>query len=135
MITLDFVEQINAPVEKVFVYVPDFRKFAEWQEGVIESTQTPDGTTAKGTKFTAGRTLLGQRLEAGGEVTEFEPNKKCTFKTTSGPIKFNMMQTFEPAGGGAKRRMHIDAEVCGVFKLADGAISSNDKKQAVDQSV
>jgi len=135
MITLDFVEQINAPVEKVFAYVTDFRKFAEWQEGVIESTQTPDGPTAMGTKFTAVRTLLGQRLEAGGEVTEFEPNKKCTFKTTSGPIKFNMMQTFEPAGGGTKMSIHIEAEVGGFFKLAEGAVSGNIKKQFEDQAV
>src|SRR5258706_12379835 len=107
MITLDFVEQINAPVEKVFAYVTDFRKFAEWQEGVIESTQTPDGPTAMGTKFTAVRTLLGQRLEAGGEVTEFWPNKKSTFKTTPGPVKFKMIQTFQPGGGGTKKRHSI----------------------------
>jgi len=134
MIQQDFSEQINAPIEKVFAYVTDFRKNAEWQDGVIESSQTPDGPTGKGTKFKTVRTFLGQKLEATGDVTEFEPNKKFAFKSDSGPIKFSLMQTFESAGGGTKVNMHVEMEAGGFFKLAEGALAGNFKKTFEDQA-
>jgi carbon monoxide dehydrogenase subunit G len=133
MIKQEFTQQINVPVERVFAYVTDFRNNAKWQEGVVESTQTPDGPTQLGTKFKTVRTLLGQKLEATGEVTEFEPNKKMAFKSTSGPIKFSMSQTFEADAGGTKLIFQAEVEAGGFFKLAEGALSGNMKKMFEDQ--
>ena len=134
MIKQEFTQEIKAPVEKVFAYVTDFRKNAEWQEGVIESTQTPDGPTGPGTKFKTVRTFLGQKLEASGEVTEFDLNKKFAFKSTSGPIKFSLMQTFEAASGGTKVQLEVQMEAGGFFKLAEGALAGNLKKNFEDQA-
>lgn len=135
MITLDMIEEIKAPVERVFDYVTDFRKYSEWQEGIIESSQTPDGPTRLGTKFKTARTLFGRKLEAGGEVTQFEPNSKFGFKTTSGPVNFTLSQTFESVDGGTRMTVHVEAEASGFFKLAEGLLASNMKKQFEDQTV
>jgi uncharacterized protein YndB with AHSA1/START domain len=135
MITLDMIEEIRAPIEKVFNYVADFRKYSDWQEGIIESSQTPDGPTGPGTKFKTARTLFGRKLEAGGEVTQFEPNSKFAFTTTSGPISFTLSQTFEPVDGGTRMTVHVEAEASGFFKLAEGMLESNMKKQFEDQTV
>ena len=129
MIKEEFSQQINAPVEKVFAYVTDFRKYPEWQDGVQESTQTPDGSTQLGTKFKTTRTFLGQRLEASGEVTEFVANRKFAVKSTSGPIQFSLMQTFEPVAGGTKVSILVEMEAGGFFKLAEGALAGNMKKE------
>jgi uncharacterized protein YndB with AHSA1/START domain len=135
MIKQDFTQEIKAPVEKVFAYATDFRKNAEWQEGVTESTQTPDGPTQLGTKFKTARTFLGQKLEATGEVTEFVPNKKFAFKTNSGPIQFSLSQTYEAVAGGAtKLAMHVELEAGGFFKLAESAMAGNFKKTLEDQA-
>jgi uncharacterized protein YndB with AHSA1/START domain len=134
MIKQEFTQQLNAPVEKVFAFVTDFRKNAEWQDGVIESSQTPDGPTQLGTKFKTVRTFLGQKLEATGEVTEFEPNKKFAFKSTSGPIQFSFMQTFESVSGGTKIIIQVEMEAGGFFKLAEGAMAGNIKKTFEDQA-
>ena len=134
MIKQESTQEINAPIQKVFALVTDFRKNAEWQDGVIESTQTPDGPTQMGTNFKTVRTFLGQKLEATGEVTEFEPNKKFAFKSTSGPIKFNLMQTFESVSGGTKVTIHVEMEAGGFFKLAEGALAGNMKKTFEDQA-
>ncbi len=75
MIKLDFTQEIKAPLEKVFAFVTDFRNAAKWQNGVSESSQTPDGPTQLGTKMKTIRTFLGQRLEAAAEVTEFAANQ------------------------------------------------------------
>ena len=129
MIKQELSQQINAPIEKVFAYVTDFRNSKEWQNGVIETSQTPDGPTQLGTKFKTIRTLLGQRLEATGEVTEFIPNKKFAFKSTSGPIQFLLSQDFESISGGTKLTLTVEMEAGGFFKLAEGALAGNLKKE------
>ena len=129
MIKQEFTQQINAPVEKVFAFVTDTRNNAQWQNGVIESSQTPDGPTQLGTKTKTVRTFLGQHLEATAEVTEFVPNKKWAFKSTSGPMQFSFMQTFESVSGGTKVDMQVELEAGGFFKLAEGALAGNIKKE------
>ncbi len=129
MIKQELSQQVNAPVEKVFAYVTDFRNAMAWQNGVIESSQTPDGPTQLGTKFSTVRTLLGQRLEASGEVTEFVPNQKFAFKSTSGPIQFSFTQNFESVAGGTKMTVNVEMEAGGFFKLAEGALAGNIKKE------
>jgi uncharacterized membrane protein len=128
MIKQEFTQEIKAPVEKVFAFVTDFRTAPQWQDGVIESSQTPDGPTQLGTKMKTVRTFLGQKLEATGEVTEFVPNQKFAFKSTSGPIKFSFMQTFTPVPGGTKVDVNVQMEPGGFFKLAEGALAGNLKQ-------
>jgi len=134
MISQDFSQEINAPVEKVFSFSTDFRNNSKWQDGVIETTQTPDGPTQVGTKVRDVRTFLGQKMDSTFEVTEFEPNKKVAFKSTSGPIQFMFSQTFEPAGSGTKVSVHVEMEAKGFFKLAEGALGNNLKKTFEEQS-
>lgn len=134
MITQDFTQEINAPVEKIFAFVSDFRNNSKWQDGVIESTQTPDGPTNVGTTVKDKRTFLGQKMESTYEVTEFVPNKKMVFKSSSGPVQFQFSQTFESTGGRTKMTAHVEMETKGFFKLAEGAIAGNLKKNFEDQS-
>jgi uncharacterized membrane protein len=133
MIKLDFTQEIKAPVEKVFAFVTDFRNAAKWQNGVIESSQSPDGPTQLGTKLKTVRTFLGQRLEATAEVTDFAANQKVAFKSTSGPIQFNFLQTFSSVSGGTKVDIHVEMEGSGFFKVAEGAFGSNLKKELESQ--
>ena len=133
MITQDFVQEVSAPVSKVFAFVTDFRRNSEWQDGVIESSQTPDGPTAIGTRFKTVRTLFDQKLEAGGEVTQFEQDKMFGFQTNSGPVKFKLTQKFESAGSGTRMTIHVEVEAGGFFKLAEGALAGNLKKQFEEQ--
>jgi uncharacterized membrane protein len=122
MIRRDFAIEIRAPLEKVFAYTTDFRNFVSWQDGVSEASQTPDGPTQSNTTFTLTRTFLGQRLQAAGAVTEFVPNQKCAFETTSGPIAIKLQQSFEPIPGGTRVTIHLEAEPGGFFKLAEAAM-------------
>ena len=135
MISQDFSQEIDAPVDKLFAYSTDFRNNSEWQDGVIETTQTPDGPTQVGTKVKDVRTFLGRKMDSTFEVTEFEPNKKVAFKSTSGPIQFMFVQNFEPtASGGTKVSVHVEMEGKGFFKIAEGALASNLKKTFEEQS-
>lgn len=129
MIKLDYSENIKAPVERVFAYVTDFHTSAEWQDGVMESSQRPEAPTQLGTKMKIVRILMGQRLETAGEVTEFDPNRRFAFKTGSGPIKFNLVQAFMPAAGGTKMDTHVEMEAGGFMKVSEPVIAADLKQQ------
>jgi uncharacterized protein YndB with AHSA1/START domain len=129
MIELELDQKIKAPIEKVFAYVTDFRQATQWQDGVSESSQTPDGPTQLGTRFSTVRTFLGQRIEATGEVTEFVPSQKCAFRSASGPMQFSMRQTFETAGSETKVHLHVEIEGSGIFKVAEHALKNNLTKE------
>ncbi len=122
MIRRDFTIEIHAPLQKVFAYTTDFRNFVSWQEGVSEATQTPDGPTQANTTFTLTRTFLGRRVQAAGAVTEFVPNQKVAFATTSGPIRIKLVQAFESIPDGTRVTLHLEAEPGGFFKLAKAAM-------------
>ncbi len=129
MIKLDFSQRINAPVDRVFAYVTDWQTAAEWQDGVVESSQSPDSITRRGTMIKTIRLLMGQRLETTGEVTEFVPNKKFAFKTASGPVQFDLSQTFAASEGGTQLDTHVEMETGGVLQVSDGVVADNLKQQ------
>lgn len=122
MIRHDFTIEIKAPVEKVFAFTTDFVKLVQWQDGVSQVSQSPQGATRLGTTFTLTRTFLGRHIQAAGAVTEFDPGRKCTFTSTSGPIQLSLTQTFESIPSGTRLSMHLEAEPGGFFKLAESAI-------------
>lgn len=134
MIKLDRSDVIKSPIERVFAYVTDFHRMVEWQNDVAEASQTPDGPTQMGTKVKMIRMLLGQRLEATAEVTEFVPNQKMAVKSVSGPVHFQMTQTFSPAEGGTKVDMHMEMETGGVLKVAEPMVAGNIREQMEQQS-
>jgi hypothetical protein len=122
MIRHDFTVEIKAPLEKVFAFTTDFTNFVKWQDGISQASQSPEGPTRAGTTFTLTRTFLGQRIEAAGNVTEFVPNARCTFKTTAGPMQLSVVQSYESIPAGTRLTLHLEAEPGGFFKLAEGAM-------------
>ncbi len=129
MIRLDFSQDIKAPVQRVFAYVTDLRTAAEWQDGVIESSPTQKGPMRVGAKLKVVRLLMGERLESKGEVTEFVPNKKFAFKTTSGPVRYNISQTFIASDGGTKLNTHMEMDAGDFMQVSEGMIAVSLRQQ------
>jgi carbon monoxide dehydrogenase subunit G len=122
MIRHDLSMEIKASPGKVFAFTTDFRNFAKWQEGVGEVAQKPDGPSQSDTTFTLTRMLLGQRIEAAGAVTEFMPDRRFAFRTTSGPAQLNMAMDYESIPGGTRLTIHLEVEPGGVLKFVEGAV-------------
>ncbi len=129
MIKIELSIDINRPVEEVFAYVTDPANDAKWQDGVIESRLVSDGPMGVGSKIRDVRKLLGRQIESELEVTEYIPNKLFSLKVASGPLPFEMRQTFHPSGEGTRIDLVAEGEPAGVFKLASGAF----KKQLESQ--
>ena len=129
MIRLDFTQEIKAPVVRVFNYVTDFRNAAEWQEGVVESTPIKNSRTRVGTKVKMVRLLMGERLQSMGTVTEFVQNKKFAFKSTSGPVRFSMSQTFSAVNGGTRLETHMEMDPADFMQVSEGMVAASLKQQ------
>jgi uncharacterized protein YndB with AHSA1/START domain len=120
---------INRPIAEVFAYVTDLNTHTQWQAGIVEAAQTSKGPTGVGSTYRYVMQLAGQRLDTAGEVTEYEPNRKYSFKATSGPIPLQGGFTFEATAGGTQVRMSAEGEPGGFFKLATPLLNSMTRRQ------
>jgi len=75
------------------------------------------------------RKFLGRGMESKLEVTVFEPNKRFVQKVISGPIPFEIIQTFDPSVNGTKLTVLIQGEPGGFFKLAVGVVQKQLESQ------
>ncbi len=129
MIKVEASILIQKPVGEVFAYTNDAAKNKDWQEGLVDSKITSPGPFGVGTQMTDVRKFLGRDLDSKLEVTAYEPNKRVSVKTISGPIKFEITQLYEPAGGGTKLTLIGEGEPGGLFKLAEGAVKKQFESQ------
>jgi len=129
MIKVELSVVINRPVADVFAFVTDVSNSVKWQEGLVESRLTSSGPVGVGSEITDVRKFLGRDMDSKLEVTAFEPNKKFSEKVVSGPLKFEISQTFEPSGDGTKVSLVAQGEPGGFFKLAEGMV----QKQLLSQ--
>lgn len=122
MIKIEHSVVINRPVEEIFAYMDNPENDPKWQSDVLESEQTSEGPSCVGATFLEVRKFMGRRIESTLELTKHEPNKNIAWKTTSGPIPFELAVTFESVEGGTKVAVVGEVEPSGFFKLAESVV-------------
>jgi uncharacterized protein YndB with AHSA1/START domain len=124
----EVVTVIDRPVEKVFAFLVDPSKTADWTPGLTEARQTSDGPVGVGTTVLFIGKFLGRGFEALSECTEYIPNQRFTSKTTSGPIQLEVDSTLQPVDGGTRLATVYRGESRGFFTLAEPVIVRLTKK-------
>jgi uncharacterized membrane protein len=120
---------VERPPDEVFAYLTDLSNVPTWQSGSLE-VREPEGSLGVGTTYVQVLKFLGKRMETTLQVTEFEPGRRFSVKTLSGPIPFEVRHTLEPADGGATRlRIELEGEPGGFFKLAEPLVVRNAQRQ------
>jgi uncharacterized protein YndB with AHSA1/START domain len=119
---------IHHPVAEVFAFVADQTNAPQWQEGWLEVRRTTGEALGIGTKHTAVRKFLGQRLELTNEYTKYEPNKQISFKGNSGPMRFETSYLTEPVADGTKVTCQMLMEQGGLFALAEPLMAASPKR-------
>lgn len=120
---------INCPVDKVFAYLADISRGKEWQSELVEVQQTSSGPVGIGTTIREIRRFLGRNLETAFTVTEYEPDYRLGFESTSGPIPMRAYYNLEGTGDGAKVTLAVEAELTGVFKMTEPLVVHSAKRQ------
>lgn len=92
---------------------------SQWMSGILEARQTSQGSRGPGTADQYTMQLFGRRLETASVVTEYEPNRKFSWKATSGPFPMKGGSTFEAVEAGRRVAQFIEGEPGGFFSLAE----------------
>jgi uncharacterized membrane protein len=117
------------PVEEVFPYVGDPEAFPEWQDGFLESEITSEGPLGVGSIYQAVHDFAGRRIEVVNEVTAYIPNESFAFKSISGNLEVTGDITLQPTGGGTKLMARFEAQIGGLFRLAEPLAARIIKRQ------
>ena len=72
---------------------------------------------------------MGRRIQGVLEVTEFEDNKKYSYKTSSGPIQLHTSYTLETVRHGTNLMVSTHITPGNFFKLVDPIVAKAAKKQ------
>ena len=122
MINLEKSVHINKPVAEVFAFLTEFSNDAKWQSDLVRSEQTSPGPLGVGTTALYVQKFMGTELNSNVVVTAYEPPKRFAAKTTSGPVQYDYVLTFEDMGGGTHVTMTFKGEPGGLFKVAEGLV-------------
>jgi uncharacterized membrane protein len=120
---------INRPISEVFEFVSNIENLPQWAGPVLEAKQTSDGAVGVGATQTQVAQFLGRKIETSQEVTEYEPNKKFSTKTTSGPLPMEIHYILEPAAEGTKVTLEGNVDAGGFFKVAEPLVARMLKTQ------
>ena len=100
MATLESQVQISAPPERVFEYVADIEKHAEWSH-CIEIQKTSEGAAGVGTTYLSKGKNFGITAKEAVEVVSHEPNDRFAWESTGAfGWKFNWSFELRPENGG-----------------------------------
>jgi uncharacterized protein YndB with AHSA1/START domain len=128
MVRAEVSTTVKRPIEEVFAAISDASKNAQWLSATIETTKTSDGPVGVGTTYHGVGKFLGRRMESDLTYTEFEPNRRYAWKSTT-PFPITATFTFESIAGGTRIDQVVDAEPGGFFKLAGPLLAAAAKRQ------
>lgn len=128
MIDVEYEITVQRPIEEVFAYVSDPTTYQKWQPELIEYRQTSAGPFGVGATGINARTEMGRRMDTTWEVTTFVPNQQFVVRSTSGPVAYEITNTFAATGTGTRVQVRLHGDTKGFFKLAEPLIQSGIRK-------
>jgi uncharacterized protein YndB with AHSA1/START domain len=134
MISFDVEITINRPVESVFAFVSDPSTYPQWQQTVVENRQTSAGPVGVGATGINVRKVMGQRVESTWQITSYSLNEGFGLKSTSGPVAYELRNSFQPVDGSTRLSIHFQGDPKGFFKVAEPLLASTIKKEFEEDS-
>ncbi|MFN8433225.1 MAG: SRPBCC family protein [Anaerolineales bacterium] len=127
MINIDLGVLIDRPVKDVFAFISNPNNMTKWNSAVISLEPLTPGTVGVGAKFKTTSEAMGRRIEGEMQITAYEPDTKCGFQVTAGPMQVNLTMTFKTVGTGTKVSLNAQGNPGGLFKLAEGVMAGQVK--------
>jgi uncharacterized membrane protein len=119
---------IHQPVNTVFDFVTNLNNNAQWQTDILELELTSAGRFELGSTYRCVNRFMGKRIETEGLITQYEPDKACSFRITSGSVSGESSFFFEAVDGATKFTTMADLEL-GFFKLGKIIVKRKIDKQ------
>ena len=90
----------------------------QWQYGTLATARLPKNSGMQ-TFFRSIGHLMGRRNLSTFEITEFEPNKKYSFKSLSGPVHYSTSYTLENVSSRTRITISIQASAPKFFHITE----------------
>ena len=119
MFNIEHEITVQRPIEEVFAFVSDPSHYTEWQAELIDYRQTSPGPLGVGAMGVNVRQEMGRRIETTWEMSSYVPNKQFAIRSTSGPISYEIANTFAPTEAGTQVEIQFKGDARGFFKLAE----------------
>lgn len=132
MIQLDLSIVIYRSLGTVFDFISRSANDFEWQYGTLASSQVPAGNAQVGTSFRSVGHLMGRRMIATFEITEYEANHRYGFKSLSGPLKTHTLYTLETTDGKTTIRITTQASPTDGCEVHEGVLAKHMQKELKD---
>jgi polyketide cyclase/dehydrase/lipid transport protein len=129
LINLNMSTMIYRPISQIFDFMSTPENDFQWQYGTLASARISEGVSKIGTSFRSIGHLMGHRVQSTFEVTEYEMNKKYSFKSLSGPLQSHTSYTFEIDKGSTQINISIQVNVINFFQVNQGVLEKKMKKQ------
>ena len=102
---------INQPIKSVFEFVTNLDNHPKWQSGILELEMTSEGRFELGSTYRCVNRFMGKRLETEGVITDYVPDRTCSFRITSGSVTGESNFSFESVNGGTRFTTTADIEL------------------------
>ena len=127
MIQHEVTLHLNRPVEQVFAFLADYQNLPTWQSDLIENEQLTEGPLRVGTRFREVRRTGPGKSEIQAEITDFEPNKGFSTKTTTKP-QVTVSYWLEGENGGTRLNYKFVMLTSGMMRLLEPLIAGSIKQ-------
>ena len=118
---------INQPVEKVFAYLADAQNLRAWQADLLEHEPLTEGPIRVGARFREVRQTGPSKSDFQAEITAFEPNKRFSTKTITGP-QATVDYAFHAEQGGTRVTYQFSLQTSGLMRLMEPLLAGSIKK-------
>ncbi len=109
---------IASPVERVFAYLTRAENIPQWANHIKQVTQVPEGSPDVGTQIFEQVNLAGRRFEVCWQITEFEPNIRCTFQSKTFLGHSTVTYLFQENDRGTRLVVRFTTEPAGWLRWA-----------------
>lgn len=127
MINLDLGVLIDRPVKDVFAFVSNPSNMTKWNSAVLSLEPLTSDAVGVGSKFKTTGEAMGRRIEGEMQIIAYEPDTKCGFQISAGPMQVSLMMSFKTVGTGTKVSLNAQGNPGGLFKLAEGVMAGQVK--------
>ena len=120
---------INCPVDEVLAFITDISSFAKWSEKTVEAIQTSDGPLGVGNTCRIVTRAMGRTITHEFEVTDYQPGKRYSVQSTSGPFPMSLTYTVEQVSDSTRLHTVSQADLPGMLGLASNVMRGRVQQQ------
>lgn len=95
--------EIDRPAGEVFAFISDASNNPRWQKGQRSCEWTTPPPIGVGSVYEQEARFLGRTVTNRFQVTEYEPGRSITIRSTGGSFPITVRRSVEPTGNGRSR--------------------------------